>query len=414
MKPDKKTRSEILNVCLVSREYPPETGWGGIGRYTYLLAHGLAAAGHTVHVIAQGLDSDKEYFDDKVHIHRIAHRQLFYHKGVFKEFGLRLEYGACVKRKIKELAQRQRIDIVEGPNFSGETFVFSLGKKIPLVTRLHTTFREVMEFLGWRNNLDRHLASWMEDATIAHSDTILCSTRLHAENILGDITEKQSRVKIVPLGVPLPDLSQCCPAGSTHNGRGRVLFVGRLEKRKGIHVLCRAIPYVLDKVPDATFDIIGRDLYVTPHGVSFSGNEQDSAKMKLMQSIPEKYRDRVVFRGHIEAGALADYYMNCDVFVAPSLYESFGLIYIEAMSYAKPVIGCGVGGVPEVIADKETGFLVPPEDHYSLAEAITRLLTDSRLRAALGVHARKLVEEKFTVTHMVENTVSAYRGALAR
>ncbi|RJO63718.1 MAG: glycosyltransferase family 1 protein [Candidatus Omnitrophota bacterium] len=414
MKPEKEMRSGPLHICLVSREYPPETGWGGIGRYTYLLAHGLAAAGHQVHVIAQSLDDDKEYLDAEVRVHRIAHRQIFYHKGVFKEFGLRLEYGFCVKRKIEELIQRYRIDIVEGANFSGETFIFSLAKKIPLVIRLHTTFREVMEFLGWKNNLDRRLASWMEDATIARSDTVLCSTRLHAENIFGDITEKQKKIKIVPLGISLPGLPKKHFSDATHNGCYQVLFVGRLEKRKGIHVLCRAIPYVLDKVPTATFNIVGRDLYVTPHGVSFSGDEQNSAKRKLMQSIPEKYRNRVVFRGHVEAEALADYYMSCDVFVAPSLYESFGLIYIEAMSYAKPVIGCGVGGVPEVIADKETGFLVPPEDHYSLAETITRLLKDSRLRNTLGIHARKLVEEKFTAERMVENTVAVYRGALAR
>lgn len=85
-----------------------------------------------------------------------------------------------------------------------------------------------------------------------------------------------------------------------------------------------------------------------------------------MRDFPEKLMNHLHFLGHVETEMLERYYRCCDLFVAPSLYESFGFIYIEAMSFAKPVIGCSVGGVPEVIRDGVNGKLVPPEDPAAL------------------------------------------------
>lgn len=114
------------------------------------------------------------------------------------------------------------------------------------------------------------------------------------------------------------------------------------------------------------------------------------------------------FLGHVETEMLERYYRCCDLFVAPSLYESFGFIYIEAMSFAKPVIGCSVGGVPEVIRDGVNGKLVPPEDPAALAMEMLRLLRDEPLRRKMGRQARAGVEANFTRERMVENTLVAY------
>ena len=78
------------------------------------------------------------------------------------------------------------------------------------------------------------------------------------------------------------------------------------------------------------------------------------------------------------------------------------------MSYAKPVIGCGVGGVPEVIEDGLSGILVPPEDHLSLAKGILKLLNDDVMRKRIGEKARERVENNFTDTIMAEKTLEAY------
>lgn len=400
----------ILNICLVSREYPPETGWGGIGNYTYNLAHSLSNLGCPVHVIAQSLDVDKDYLDGDVHIHRIAHKTLFPFKGCLREFCLRLEYSRCVYVKLKELIKKFHIQIVEAPNFSAEGFVYSLLKKTPLVTRLHTHFSEIIEFSQWPKTLDRRLSCLLEEAAILRSDLVTCSTKAHAGTVFGEIGFKRWHVEHIPLGIPLPQIKE----GFNQDNKipPAVLFVGRLEARKGVHVLAKAVPHVLREFPDAIFYIVGRDTFVTENSISFSGSKTASFKARLISEIPEECRKNVIFLGHLGRDELNKCYENCSIFVAPSLYESFGFIYIEAMSYAKPVIGCGVGGVPEVIEDGVSGLLVPPEDHLALARGILRLLNDGHLMAMMGGNARERIRNNFTDVAMAQKTLAAYNNIL--
>lgn len=77
-------------------------------------------------------------------------------------------------------------------------------------------------------------------------------------------------------------------------------------------------------------------------------------------------------------------YRDCDVFAAPSIYESFGLVYLEAMAHGKPAIGCLAGGVPEVVVDGATGLLIPPGDSAALARAILKLAQDEPLAEQMG------------------------------
>lgn len=400
--------SDHLNICLISREYPPETGWGGIGTYTHQLAHGLVGAGHRVHVIAQGLQKDEDGMDGDVYLHRIAHRNIFYKRFALNDFILRLEYSHRVNEKINELLKKFAIDVIEGPNFSGEAFIYSLFRKIPLVTRLHTPFSEVIGLAGWNKSADLSLSCYLENATILRSDALLSSTNKHAEVISKEAGLFHGKINIIPLGVPLPKIDPDITNGLT------VLYVGRLERRKGAHILIKSIPLVLRKVPGAIFNITGRDTFSTSNYMAFSGSKTESFKAKLLGDLPEEYRRNVNFLGHVEDERLSVCYSACDLFVAPSLYESFGLIYIEAMSRGKPVIGCRTGGVPEVVADQKTGLLVPPGDHVALADAIISLLKDKERREEMGKAARKHVEANFTREKMVEKTVEVYRRLCRR
>lgn len=407
-----------MNICILSREYPPETGWGGIGNYTYRLARGLSRLGAQVHIIAQSLDADKEYIDRNVYVHRVAHKTTFPVKRRFQEFCLRLEYSRSVYQKLREVIRTYNIDIVEAPNFSAEGFVYSLCKTTPLVFRLHTHFSEVIEFSRWRKNLDRRLSCWLEDAAIAGSDLITCSTTAHAETIARGTGVKKENIRIIPLGVPLPGIEKSPVIPLSQRGKGEtnasVLFVGRMEERKGAHILARAIPHLLKHRPDAHFYLAGRDTFVNNEAITLAGEANASFKNRLLADIPQHCRDNVHFLGHVADDELAGYYRGCDLFAAPSLYESFGLIYIEAMSFGKPVIGCGVGGVPEVVEDGVSGMLVPPEDHLALAQGMLILLNDRELRKKMGENARKRVENNFTETLMAQRTLAAYSDVLQR
>lgn len=111
---------------------------------------------------------------------------------------------------------------------------------------------------------------------------------------------------------------------------------------------------------------------------------------------------------------LAKYYQNCDIFVAPSLHETFGLIYLEAMSYGKPVIGTKVGGIPEVIKEGETGLLVPPGNSQALAEAILYLLKNDLLRKKMGENTRMHVRINFSIEETIEETIKNFSNLLDR
>ena len=398
-----------MRIGIVSREYPEETGTGGVGTYTFHLAHGLSARGHQVHVIAQSRYGERVVPDGPVTVHRIAHTPIFGRERVLREWGLRMEYSCHVNRVLQRVIQQHAIELVEAPNCSGEGFVYSFAKRTPLVVRLHTPFAEYIELCGWKRTIDHSLSCLIEDAGVLRSDLVTCSTANHSESIASGLRMDPKRIVRIPLGVPLPDLREPPRIALP---RPTVLFVGRLEKRKGVHVLLQAIPRVLQELPHVYFMVIGRDTYDDGHTTSLEGELRHSFKWACLQQFPAQLLDRVRFLGYVEPQVLSHYYRACDLFVAPSLYESFGFIYIEAMSYAKPVIGCGVGGVLEVVKNGVTGSLIPPEDPQQLADAIIRLLKDESLRRTMGERARRHVEEHFTQERMVDRTLDAYQRLL--
>jgi len=103
-----------------------------------------------------------------------------------------------------------------------------------------------------------------------------------------------------------------------------------------------------------------------------------------------------------------------DVFLAPSLWEGFGLVFLEAMAHRLPVISTSVSAIPEIVTDGETGWLVPPRDTDALAGALRAALTDPAARQARGANGRARLEAEFTVEAMVERTLAVYRNVEAR
>jgi glycosyltransferase involved in cell wall biosynthesis len=116
-----------------------------------------------------------------------------------------------------------------------------------------------------------------------------------------------------------------------------------------------------------------------------------------MGRLPQKEVDRLL--------------QAADVFVAPSRYESFGLIFLEAMRWGTPVVGTTAGGIPEIVRNGESGLLVQPENPIALAGALTSLLRDSELRRNLGMAGRRRAEEEFSVERMAQRVLELYQEA---
>jgi glycogen(starch) synthase len=187
------------------------------------------------------------------------------------------------------------------------------------------------------------------------------------------------------------------------DGTLRLLFVGRLEGRKGIDVLVRVLPQLLANYPHLHADIIGKDTIPGPSGETY--------RATFEAAVDASVRDRARFYGEVSEEVLRGLYQACDIFVAPSRYESFGLILVEAMMFAKPVVSCHTGGIVEVARENVTALLASPGDEASLKSCLVELIEDPALRLRLGTAGRRRYEENFTPAVMAYQVVSLLRAA---
>jgi hypothetical protein len=126
-----------------------------------------------------------------------------------------------------------------------------------------------------------------------------------------------------------------------------------------------------------------------------------------------KYLPHVSFTGLVSEEELNRLYQSCDLFVAPSLYESFGLVFLEAMNYAKPVVSCQAGGIPEVVEHGVTGLLIEPHAPKALAETILSLLNSPEKLREMGLAGRVRLKSHFSHLEMARRFAHIYRQTIS-
>lgn len=384
-----------MRVALVAAHYPPDNG-GGIGTYSELLAEGLAAAGHGIVVFAKSsTGQDWTEHRNGVEIRRFRQRDLPRLEPRFPGW----RWGRFVGRKILAEHRASHFHAVEFPNWEAPGHWWGTGRGgIGAVTRIHTPYFETLELSGKTATAGDRFVCELEQKSVTRSRVLTASTRFHADTVAARYGIELSRITILPLGI------NCGPAPEVRdtNGPLDILYVSRMEARKGTQTLLEAVPLVLAEFPDCKFTLVGGDRPHAPGGRSF--------EPWFRETFPE-HHSSVSFRGHVASDELHDYYKACDIFCVPSNYESFGLIFVEAMAHGKPIVACAGGGVPEVVAHGHTGFLSPPRDAHALAQNLIQLCKDRTLRLQMGAEARRDVVARFSRERMVRNTIAAYANA---
>jgi glycosyltransferase involved in cell wall biosynthesis len=121
----------------------------------------------------------------------------------------------------------------------------------------------------------------------------------------------------------------------------------------------------------------------------------------------------IIFIGYVNSMAIKkSLYENCLTVVVPSIYETFPMVVLEAMTCSKPIIASNVGGIPLLVEHGKNGFLVKPKDVGGIETSIRRLCEDPELGRKMGVFSRRLVEEEFSVDKMVNSTLKVYQSLL--
>lgn len=407
-----RAHRDTRTVVLVSRDYPPGHR-GGIAVFYRDLAEALAQAGHQVHVITEG--ANEVSLENGVWMHRMAvQRRTRTPAAVARAIPQPVwDWCATALAETRRIAGLRPVDVVEAPIWDTEGAALLLDGGWPLVTSLQTTLHFwLQEHPDLRND-----ARWMADfgtPMLALEQELMRGShavRAISEAIRRDIEQAYgfrfdpAAVMTVPLG--MPD-APAAPPPAPRGGRIDVLFVGRLEARKGIDVLLAAIPRVLAAHPSIRFRILGDNTIPRP------GERTSYLDAWRAQGHPRRWGDRVVFEGRVDDATLRAAYRDCDVFVAPSRFESFGLVFLEAMREGKPVIGCRAGGMPEVVDDGLNGILVPPGDSAALADAILELAASAPRRAALGAAGRARFVQHFTAARMAQSSMPLYDLARGR
>jgi len=392
-----------LNICLISEEYPPETGWGGIGMYVRGMAQILADRGHTVHVISASLDEHNyHHVDGKVCMHRIATRH-WPLPARLQKYGYRvrsiLERSLTVARYLSQLHKAVRFDVVEASNWDAEAFFYSLRPGAPLIVRISTPLATVAKTAGLMEapGLGLRLRRWIEGVPVQRATNLITHSHFAAKFAQREYHVPADRIHVVWLGL---DMTGIEVKHVEHIAEQIVLYVGRLEPRKGARYLLEAIPHVVEVVPNARFRLIGKDIADAPGGTSYQTYFAGFASPQAQAATD--------FLGFVDEKTVEQEYAACDVFVAPSLFESFGLIHLEAMARGKPVVACQAAATPEIVVDGETGLLVPPEDSQALAHAIICLLCEPDKARQMGRQGRLRAIKEFTLDRMVDETLAIY------
>ena len=390
-----------MRIGLLCRVYPPHPRLGGIARHTQELAYGLHALGHEVHV----------FTESSVTLRREGLR-LFIHGlslGVLPSLSTLprtredLRWALAAAEAVIDLAREGTVlDIVQSPNWAVEGVALRRSGLVPLVVGIFTPLTAVAQSERITMTSDLQAAISLERWLIANADGVTGSTQGILETVrdtMGLDLRQHPHYARIPLGIP-----PAPPLAERLSKRRRLLFVGRLERRKGIQTLLAVLPQMLLRYRDLIVDIVGDDT-VMMSGETFRQRFESEHR-------GEAWLRRCRFHGVLSDEAVQKLYRECSVLVAPSLYESFGLIYLEAMRHGKPVIGCGTGGIPEVIRDGETGLLVPPEDPEALRAAIARLLDDPELCRCLGTLGWRSVQTDFASELMARRTADSYARLL--
>ena len=405
--PNNPSPSTITGICLLSKSYPPY-GSGGVGTYTKTLAEGLVSKGYRVFVLTSTLPEDEKIVNG-VHLIRINYvedQMMSLIGSKYPVTARNVSYSILASHKVQELADQGLINIVETPvwDYEGLATIINVENVVTAV-RLETPLRKAAEMQNWSWNRDLELSANLEKLMIDRADGVISISNGVAETIssLYKVSWEHKNMYVVPLGLDV--VSEDKILTENKNDPLQILFVGRLERRKGIDVLLKAFEKVWNENRHVELYIAGNDKIPYEKGKT------------IREIFTEKHANsellnHVYFLGEVSDEQLQELYSKCDIFVAPSRYESFGLVYLEAMNYAKPVIGTNIGGIPEIIQDQVNGLLIPPDDVSELVQAIITLVKNEDLRISMGRKGREILTHSFTNHIMIERTIDVYNKLL--
>jgi len=401
---------KALRVCLISREYPPDTGFGGIATFANHLAHGLVSLGHQVHVVTLAADKSKSYSEAGIMVHRVMpyfeQRTLEVIERAMPYSKYMISTSSALWQKFIELHTQELFDVVDSPELLAEGFFPALTGVCPLVVRLYTPHSKFIAE-GLHNvtpSFDHQFVAMAERLAMKCADAITSPSKDLAQFVANDLDCSLEQIKIIPNPIDTDLFTPLGKQAIKNNDFLKVLFVGRLEERKGIRYLIEAWHKITAAVPKAHLYVIGDDTQ-TARG-------QTSVLAQLKKYIKQSKQSKsITFIDRVPLSELPAYYRSADVCVVPSVYDNSPYACLEAMSCGLAVIGTAAGGTSEYIVDGESGIIVEAKNSAGIAQAVIDLLKDDKKRQRIGNNARSRVLINFQRREIARQMAQLYKQA---
>ncbi|MEQ8675285.1 MAG: glycosyltransferase family 4 protein [Aggregatilineales bacterium] len=238
---------------------------------------------------------------------------------------------------------------------------------------------------------------WVMDYGFKNANHIIVHARHVGETLVQRLDISPDRITFSPhiaLGL---DITPENPTDTSSDDAPNILFFGRIWPYKGLDYLIKAEPLITEKYPNVKIVIAGR------------GEDFDRYEAIMVN------RDRFDIHNHfIPHEAVADYFSAASVVVLPYIEASQSGVIPIAYAFSKPVVATIVGGLPEVVEDGQTGYLVTPRDEQALAEAVIKLLDDSERRHNFGKRGKDKILKECSPPVVGQQTLDVYRKAIAK
>lgn len=291
--------------------------------------------------------------------------------------------------KIKKIVKNEKPDILHAHYASSFGLLGALCKFHPFIISVWGS--DIFEFPH-----SSFIAKKILKYNLAKADYMMATS-----NALAQETKKYctKNITVTPFGVDT-DAFYINKNKKIFNGEALVIgAIKTFEKVYGLEYLINAFAIVERKFPKIPLKLV-------LVGKGSCENEYRDLSKKLA------IENKVIFPGYVNHTEIADYYNNLDIFVIPSVRESFGVSALEASACGLPVIATNTGGLPEVVINNVTGIIVPVEDSNAIADALEKLIVDKNLRESLGNKGRQFVVEQYSWNNCLEKMITSYREIL--
>lgn len=385
---------ESFNILLVTQEYGKI--YTGGGTYAASLSEGLIKRGHKVSIMCpkEGIPeySNMDFLSVKRSMAPLSYDIAKKLKTIYKDFDI--VHFTDARMALFFVYSR---DKREGARIIGtiHDFYSAIARPSPIFYAKDYPYDWPSRLLYYNMN------KWKEKMGMQRLDRLIGVCNYTANQIINSYGIDKEKVDVVYNGIDsqayshqidsLWDVMERRP-----NKSPALLYVGANYQRKGLRAIIKSAPNIVERFPSAKFFIVGYD----PHMEKF----RETVKRLGL-------KDHFEFLGNIEKEYLYQLFTSSDLFIMPSLYESFSFALLEAMSFGTPPIAGNVGGSDELITHEENGLLVDPHNHESLSRCICDVLQDEKKWKKMSKDCKETVK-KFNIERMVDETVEVYKRGL--